>query len=193
MECCWYETPCEPPLAGWDLESGHTCRSPRRGSKCTGNNNQWSCCIGVWRAVPAPPCCPTYFDRTPLPILPFPLNPLALLTLAPSLLFSFYVNSSPTYPPFFRGYRRATLCPSFFHLNAGWKLVRRRKKKDCLSRERRFWCLYFVFWCSPWILWTLKQRSSFQSFNFWAVFCSLYDYFRYPITFDYPVARFIGD
>jgi len=32
--------------------------------KCTGNNNQWSYCIGVWRAVPAPPCCP-YFDRTP--------------------------------------------------------------------------------------------------------------------------------
>lgn len=42
----------------------------RRGRKCTGNNNQWSCCIGVWRAVPAPPCCPTYFDRAPLPVLP---------------------------------------------------------------------------------------------------------------------------
>lgn len=76
------------PVAGWDLESGHTCRSPRRGRKCTGNNNQWSCCIGVWRAVPAPPCCPTYFDRTPLRNLPLRANPSrsCLLCLAPFIV-----------------------------------------------------------------------------------------------------------
>lgn len=104
----------------------------RRGRKCTGNNNQWSCCIGVWRAVPAPPCCPTYFDRTPLPVLPSsssnpPLVPPFLLLLL-----------RPPFLHYFRGYRRATLCPSFFHLDAaGWNSARRLCKRDWSTRFSR--------------------------------------------------------
>lgn len=59
-----------------------------------------------------PPCQPCLLPLPPLPS---------------SLLFSFFPGSSPTPPHYFRGYRRATLCPSFFHLDAaGWKSARKR-------------------------------------------------------------------
>lgn len=84
----------------------------RRGRKCTGNNNQWSCCIGVWRAVPAPPCCPTYFDRAPLPVLPSSSsNPS-------SLLFSFSLSffAHPPLPPLFSRISTSHLVPFFLPL-----------------------------------------------------------------------------
>lgn len=88
--------------------------SPRRGRKCTGNNNQWSCCIGVWRAVPAPPCCPTYFDRTPLQpclflvVFSFSLSLSLTLRLSPFLFLCLFF----THYPLPSRYRRAILCPS---------------------------------------------------------------------------------
>lgn len=84
----------------------------RRGRKCTGNNNQWSCCIGVWRAVPAPPCCPTYFDRAPLPVLPSSSSNPSSLLFSSSL--SFFAH--PPLPPLFSRISTSHLVPFFLPL-----------------------------------------------------------------------------
>lgn len=47
---------------------------------------------------------------------------------------------------YFRGYRRATLCPSFFHLDAaGWNSARRLRKRDWSTREPFFARFRFLY------------------------------------------------